>query len=158
VIPEAIRYRIAELAASYRWLWRASQTAAPTPWSGAFRFVVCVAQDLLGVAVWCVGVPLRHPVQRDRVVIPGLAMVTMLLVSLYAGGGTVPPAGLDIRSHDLGEACAGGVYLGAISAPGDEFVTYQACAEAVSELRACPGCGEAPGFPGLDPVRERLSI
>jgi len=140
-MKERIRFQLGEIAASYRWLWRACRDSSASPLRGTIRFLWSVAQDTVGLTAWTAGVPIRHGVQRDRAVIPALLVATVMLASLRAVA--LEPTRLPgpaTFSAEVSEAC-GAVYLGAIAAPGDDLVRFESCIGAVSEASVCPECG-----------------
>jgi len=154
-----LRFRFSELVAGYRWLWRAARRSTPSGPLGIARFLAYVTQDLIGIVAWSASIPLRHPAQRDRVVIPGLLVASVVLVSLNASQDLRPTSpGIDTMSQEIGEACGGAIYLGAVAAPGDHVVEYAACSDAVAEAPICAECDSEPMWGSPTPARVQLTI
>ncbi len=159
-----VRRRVASVIECYRWLWRTAQSSSATSISGAGRFVACVLGDALLLAVWCLNSPLTRPVQRDRVVVPALAILTVMMLSMSGGrSAELRPAGPLIIPDQVGAVCGGALTLGALSAPGDELVAFEACADAFTLTEAeCASCESTssgwgpPMFTGQ--IRSRLTI
>lgn len=142
MIFRALRRRVADALEGYRWLWRASHAHARSPLSGTLRFLALALEDLVLLGAWSASIPLRQPVQRHRVVVPALALLLVLMLSLDTPPGPeTSPFGDRAVPQSVGAACGGGVTLGAIASPGDEIVAFEACADAFTTIEAdCDDC------------------
>lgn len=163
MILREVRRRLALTVEFYLWLWRAAHASSGSWAAGALRFGVCVIQDTFLLGVWCLNSPLSRPVQRDRVVVPALSLMVVMMLAVQAGDGSrVTPGsvGTPLLSGQVSAVCSGALTLGAIASPGDELVAFEACAEAfiTSDLE-CEFCGvRAPSRGSPQPFERRYGL